>query len=127
MKITVTSDGEFEETIKWLEIVSTKVPSQAMREVGRKCLNALSAATPVGETGETARSWEEKIEGDVSGSELIIYNNAHPEADVNIARLIDQGYATGNGGYVPPRPYIRQAVKPILDSAGDMIIKELIE
>jgi hypothetical protein len=53
-------------------------------------------------------------------------NDAHPEASVNIAKLIELGHGTGTGGYVAPKPYIKKAMEPIWKST-DGVAKELIK
>lgn len=127
MKVTFESTGDFKDTIKWLEESSRKIPSNAIRDIGQKGVESLSANTPIGETGETSRGWYAETE--VSGSvvEVSFMNNAHPEAEVNMAKLIELGHGTGTGGYVPPRPYIKRSIDAIWNDVSDRFAKEMIK
>lgn len=127
MKISFESVGDFEATTKWLKKAADSSPSRTLNEVGEKAVRALSSATPVGETGETSRGWEYKVESDANGSELSLMNTSHPESVVNVAVLIDKGHATGNGGYVQPRPYIRQTMDSIFEEGTEKIVKEMTD
>lgn len=127
MRITFQSVGNFEASMKWLNEASQKSPSNAIRDIAIAGTAALRSATPVGDTGETANGWEPLIEQHPGRVEISFINTAHPESSVNVARLIETGHATGNGGYVPPRPYIRQAMDSVFESGTDKIIKEMIE
>ena len=126
MKITFETSGDFENTTNWLKKSLSKSPSSVIQFIGDEGVRALKSNTPQ-VTGETANGWEYTIakHGDIT--ELSFVNNAHPELEVNLAKLIDSGHGTGTGGYVPPRPYIERSIKPVFDAAGDKIVKELIE
>lgn len=97
-----------------------------MESIADKGVKALSSNTPK-DTGETASGWFADVVKTRNGFEIIWKNRAHPESGVNVAKLIELGHGTRTGGYVPPNPYIKQAIKPILDSAGDRIAEELIK
>ena len=127
MRITFESVGDFEETTKWLKEASRKSPIESARDIAAKGVEALSRATPVGETGETASGWISEITSDQSGTDVSFLNIAHPEASVNVAKIIETGHATGNGGYVPPRPYIRQAMDSVFEEGVNKVVKEMIE
>lgn len=127
MRIKFQSVGDFEASLKWLNEASTKAPENAIRDIASAGTSALRSATPIGETGETANGWEPLIEKTQKGVDISFINTAHPESSVNVAKLIETGHATGNGGYVPPRPYIRQAMDSVFESGTDKITKEMIE
>lgn len=127
MRITFETVGDFEETVKWLKEASAKSPTNSVREIATKGVDALSRATPTGETGETASGWVSEIKDDPTGTEVSFMNIAHPEASVNVARIIETGHATGNGGYVPPRPYIQQAMDSVFEEGIDKVVKEMTE
>lgn len=127
MKVTFDSMGNFENTINWLKQSSNKVPSNTIRDIGREGIASLRANTPIGETGETARGWDVVVETNNNVTEISFVNKAHPESPVNVAKLIDTGHGTGTGGYVPPQPYIRQAMESIFKNAGDKLAKEMSE
>ena len=125
MRVTFESVGNFNNTENWLNNMKSKTPEQILVEAGEKGVKSLSQHTPVGETGETAAGWDYTIEVDSTGAEVSFKNNAHPEASVNIAKLIETGHGTGTGGYVQPRPYIEQAMESVFDDTSKKIDKEL--
>lgn len=119
--------GSFDNIIRWLNRTKDKLPDSALNSIGRDAVSALRAATPVGETGQTASGWEYKIVPNRSGADISIFNNAHPGESVNIATIKEFGHGTGTGGYVAPRPYIKQAMAPVFGSAGDKVAKEMFK
>lgn len=126
MRVSFDSTGDFEKAEKWLRDISNRRPDKALDSIGKSGVTNLSNATPV-DTGATASGWEYDITSTATGYEVNWTNTAHPGEDVNIAKLIELGYSTGTGGYVPPRPYIKQAMKPIFKSAVDAAAKEMIK
>lgn len=125
MRLEITSEGNFDGTLAWLKGVPNKTPTTTMNRLGREGVAALMAATPRGETGLTALGWRHMVTIEAQGPVLSFYNIAHPEAGVNVARLIQLGHGTGTGGYVPPINYIRPALEPIYKRAGDLLAKEV--
>ena len=105
VKVSFESVGDFDATMKWLKD-SKGLPKNIMEKAGMSGVAALKLNTPIGDTGETSQGWEYRIEtNEANGTiELDFVNNSHPEAYVNIAKIIETGHATKNGGYVPPRP-----------------------
>lgn len=125
MKLTVDVQGDWSNTMNWVKKLKNQSRMDSvLRQVGELGESALSAATPVGETGETARGWNHTTSGG-RNVKVEFYNNAHPEESVNIAKIIELGHGTGTGGYVPPRPYIKQAMAPVWSKASQLIDKEL--
>lgn len=127
MRISFESKGNFDATADWLKRVSSNsAPSKALDSIAKEGTRSLAAKTPRS-TGETASGWTEKVTvtGDVT--EIAWSNNAHPEAGVNIAKLIELGHGTGTGGYVQPQPYIKEAMKPVWSSVDNNLVKELIK
>ena len=127
MKLKFESVSRHGRTEKWLEEVSNVVPTRIVGRVAKEGVEALKSNTPIGESGDTARAWEAKITSKGDVTEVYFVNNAHPEAGVNIARLIDSGHGTINGGYVPPQPYIKESIEPIFKKATEDYIKEMTE
>lgn len=125
MNISFESKGDFDVIMGWLKDVSNRSPARALNQIGADGAKSLSAHTPKS-TSETASGWKSRVDSSGDVSELIWYNIAHPEARVSIARLIDTGHGTGTGGYVPPKPYIRQAMNPVWAGIDNKLIKELI-
>ena len=124
MKITFESKGDFSKTKAWLSKVVNGVPVDKIRQVAKEGERVLAANTPR-DTGETASGWVSEITSDREVSEIAWMNRAHPEAKVNIAKIIDQGHGTGTGGYVAPRPYIQKSMESVWKEASDMVSKEL--
>lgn len=127
MRIDVTTSGDFNNTIKWLNEAKDKVPDSTLRNMGREGVAALRSATPKGETGETAAGWDYVVTKRKYGAELAFTNNAHPETQANVAKLIQFGHGTGTGGYVPPRDFINPALRGLLSTAGDRLAKEMFK
>mgnify|MGYP007126045463 CR=1 FL=1 len=126
MRISFTSKGDFNATRDWLNKVSNSNPDNVLKTIAKEGEVSLASNTPR-DTGETASGWKSKIERNSKGAEVVWYNDAHPELDVNLAKLIDLGHGTGTGGYVPPKPYIKKSMDGVFGSAGDKIAGELIK
>lgn len=126
MKISFQSKGDFGNVLSWLNKASKQTPSSALSQIASEGRQALAANTPR-DTGETASGWVSEITSKNGKHEIVWKNAAHPEEEVNMAKLIEIGHATRTGGYVPPQPYIKQAMAPIWRTAGDRVTKEMIE
>lgn len=124
MRITVESKGDFKKVNAWLAGVINRSPVPELRRVASEGERSLASNTPRN-TGETASSWVSQITTYRGNSVIEWMNVAHPEALVNIARMIDRGHGTGTGGYVPPRPYISKAMRSVWNNSGDKLAKEL--
>ena len=127
MRIGIESVGDFENATKWLKEASSKSPMDSLRDIADKGVAALTSATPVGDTGETASGWIAQIESNGGSSEVSFVNVAHPEESVNVAKIIETGHGTGNGGYVAPRPYIQKAMDSVFEDGVNKVTKEMIE
>lgn len=126
MKVSFESKGDFEKLSAWLDGVANKDVSPALLQIAKEGQLSLSSNTPK-DTGETAAGWTAEITTKGQESEVAWKNVAHPGLTVNLAKLIDQGHGTGTGGYVPPKPYIVSSMDSVWKTAGDKIVKELIE
>lgn len=124
MHVRFESTGNFNQSIKKLNLFQDKDMKAALDAIGRESVQALESATPR-DTGETAASWDYVINGNFKGLELGIVNFAHPELGVNIAILKQVGHGTGTGGYVPPNDYIRPAMSRTFSRAGSLISEEM--
>ena len=76
-------------------------------------LDALKAATPK-DTGLTSESWYYEIVCEKDRSE-IRYCNSNIQNGVPIAVILQNGHATGNGGWVQGIDYIDPAIRPIFE------------
>lgn len=126
MKVDFQTQGSFDNLEKWLNNVSSANPSRALNQIANDGVKRLMDGTPKA-TGRTASGWTSTITTKGHLSEIAWTNNAHPGQRVNIAKLIDQGHGTGTGGYVPPKPYIKNSMSSVWKKAGDVITKELIK
>lgn len=126
MKVSFTSKGDFSNARNWLTKVAQHKPNSALNQIAKEGERALAANTPK-DTGDTASGWVSEITSDKGRHEIVWKNKAHPDEEVNVAKLIEIGHATGTGGYVPPQPYIKQAMAPTWRTAGDKLAKELIK
>lgn len=125
MKISFDSKGDFNVIRSWLDKVTKRNPSKTLGRIASQGTTNLKNNTPR-DTGETASSWVTEITTKGNISEIAWKNTAHPDAEVNVAKLIELGHGTGNGGYVPPKPYIKKSMDPVFKDVGDRVVKELI-
>ncbi len=126
MKITFESKGDFGNSLKWLKNVSSPKTSSTVDQIAKQGVMSLMANTPR-ETGETASGWKSEVKMTAKGLEIIWTNTAHPELSVNLAKLIELGHGTRNGGYVSPRPYIKQSMDSVFRTAGDKLAGEMFK
>lgn len=126
MSVSIESKGGFEKALAWLDRVSSAKPITSANAIAKAGEQALKNGTPK-DTGATANGWRSDVKMNANGLEISWKNVAHPGESVNIAKLIELGHGTRTGGYVQPQPYIKQSVRPVLDSGGDRIVKEMIK
>lgn len=122
MKVRLTSKGGFENITRLLKRDNASYQMSMLEECGKYGVEILQQETPR-RTGTTALSWEYRIEKHGTVTELYFVNNAHPELEVNLAKLIQLGHSTRNGGYVPPINYIHPAMKQIYKKLGDALVR----
>lgn len=126
MKVTFESKGDFEYLTAWLDNVAKSSPKRSLNQIADEGVQNLRANTPK-DTGQTSLGWKANIISNKGISEVSWINAARPYLNVNLAVLLDRGYGTGTGGYVPPRPYIQRSMDSVWKTAGDRIAKELTE
>lgn len=126
MKLTVSTSGDFKKTTKWLEDITISKVAPTVNKMAREGVKALQNATPR-DTGETANGWQSEVITRKNEVEVYFYNNAHPESEVNVAKLIQIGHATSNGGYVAPINYIRPAINSVFGSRGNKLVEEMFK
>jgi hypothetical protein len=124
MKFSFESKGGFNKASKWLDDISNTNTRKLVDKVSKEGTNSLSINTPRS-TGETAASWKEKVTVTDDTIEVAWINEAHPESDVSVAKLIETGHGTRTGGYVPAKPYIKDAMKPVWSKLDKEVRKEL--
>lgn len=124
MRIKIESKGGFDNTLKWLDKASNIKP-EGIKQLAQHGTTSLGDATPEN-TGETASGWEHDITVNQNSLEIAWRNVAHPESEVNVAKLIELGHGTRTGGYVQPRPYIKKAMESVWKKL-DNDIRELMK
>ena len=115
--MSITVSGGFKNLEKFLK----KDRKLSLDTLGRKLVSALQSATP-SRSGKTAMSWSYRI----NGNDLEIINT-NINKGVNIAVIIHYGHGTGTGGYVPPKPYITDAIDSVYKTEIQKVLKEYVE
>lgn len=112
--VSLTSKGSFRKTIRFLDNIvdMDKWIGWQLDHYGKLGVKRLREATPV-DSGKTADGWYfERSVGKESCS--ISWWNTNVNDGVPIALVIEYGHITGWGGYVPPYPYIGDALLPVI-------------
>ena len=117
----ITVSGDFGNLEKFLKRPRTS----DLDSLGKAIVKALEDATPV-KSGETAKSWSYRITQTSRGQDLEIYNT-HINNGVNIAIILHYGHGTGTGGYVPPRPYIDEAIISVYKKAINKVLEDYLQ
>lgn len=121
----ITASGDFNNIESWLKRSVKKQNSSPATELAKMLTSRLREITPVG-SGKTASSWDYTISQ--NGDNIVIeITNSNINRGVSIARIIHYGHGTGTGGYVPPRPYITQAINDVWSSRIGKILEEMIK
>ena len=121
----ITASGDFNNIEAWLKRSVKKQNSGPATELAKMLTNRLSETTPV-DSGKTASAWDYTI--NQNGDNIVIeITNSNINQGVSIARIIHYGHGTGTGGYVPPRPYITQAINDVWSSRIGKILEEMIK
>ena len=119
MRIHVSGDfGNLEKFLK-------RPRTSDLDSLGKAIVKALEDATPA-KSGETAKSWGYRITQTSRGQDLEIYNT-HINNGVNIAIILHYGHGTGTGGYVPPRPYIDEAINSVYKKAINKVLEDYLK
>jgi hypothetical protein len=121
--IRVSSPGSFERTRRFLERARSRELFSALEPLGRRGVDALSAATPRA-SGKTAGSWKYRIERNGRGVAIYWYNT-NVNQGAQIAVLIQHGHGTGTGGFVAGRDYINPAMRPVFDEIADEVWRKV--
>lgn len=111
--ISFRQKGDFSNLSRFLERAKETVKIGDLDKYGRAGVAALSSATPV-DTGKTAASWTYEIVRQ-NGSVSIEFHNTNIQKGIPIAIILQNGHATGTGGWVEGRDYINPAIQPIFD------------
>lgn len=121
--ITLSQDGDFSKTTKYIERLKETIRLGILDKYGREGVKVLSEATPV-DTGETARSWSYKINREKNSATLSFYNSNVVDG-VCVAVILQYGHGTKSGGWVEGRDYINPAIQPEFNKIVDELTKEV--
>lgn len=130
--LELKSNGEMKKTETWLRKLLKLDLQSILDRYGKKGVDILAAATPV-DTGKTAASWTYTTRitrtstGGVTGA-TITWSNTNltvGSQHIPIVILIECGHGTRNGGYVPPNPFIKKAITPLLNEMAEQLWKEV--
>lgn len=124
LKYTITTEGEYKKTQKWLNSLLHKNYLNILNKYGRKGVNLLAAYTPK-DTGKTAESWYFEVEDKSNGEASLIFNNRNINKGVPIAIILQYGHGTGTGGWVEGRDYINPALEDIFQDLANELIEEV--
>lgn len=116
--ISFSHKGDFSKSKNYLDRLRNAARRIDFDKYGREGVEALASATPV-DTGLTASSWYYTIHR-TNTETTIRFSNSNRQNGVLVAIILYYGHATGTGGWVQGRDYIKPAIRPIFDKiAGD--------
>jgi hypothetical protein len=121
MPISLTSEGSFDKTEKFLRDMQKLEIDAVLNAAGQQGATALGRATPR-DTGLAAGSWGYEIQKSSSGI-MIGWTNTDVESGFPVALMIQYGHGTGTGGYVQGIDYINPAMRPIFDQIAETVWK----
>lgn len=121
--VSFRQKGDFNNITRYLERAKKGIRISSLERFGREGVAALASATPL-ESGETANSWDYKIENQ-NGIVKIGFYNSNVVKGVPIAIILQYGHGTRNGGYVQGRDYINPAIQPVFDQIAEHAWKEV--
>lgn len=121
MGITFKRKGDWSQTKKGLKkYLKWYTNNKTLFETyGQKGVDALAAATPV-DTGRTANSWYYEVVP-INNGVKIEWKNSNKSQNIPVIYLIEYGHVTRRGGYVPPRPFIKKTIEPIMQELEDAL------
>lgn len=121
--IQVNVKGDFNKTQKYLRRLQQLDLTDIFNKYGAMGVTALTAATPI-DSGLSAHSWYYLIEKKPPYQRLRWLNSDVVDG-VPVVILVEYGHATRNGGLVQARPFIMQAIGPIIQLCIDEVWKEV--
>lgn len=119
--ISAITSGSFKRTEDFLKKLAKNDHFRGVEALAREGVAALASATP-NDSGLAASSWNYKIIM-TRTSLTIIWTNSDVENGFPVAIMLQYGYGTGTGGYVPGRDYINPAIRPVMDKIADKVWK----
>ena len=122
--ISFKHSGGFDNLERLMEKFQVYDYVYTLNSLGKKGVEALSAATPV-DSSLTSKSWSYDFEK-TKTSLIMRWYNSNVVNGVPIAIILQYGHGTGTGGYVEGRDYINPAIQPIFDEIAMAVWKEVL-
>lgn len=122
--ISFKHSGGFDNLERLMEKFQVYDYVYTLNSLGKKGVEALSAATPV-DSSLTSKSWSYDFEK-TKTSLVMRWYNSNVVNGVPIAIILQYGHGTGTGGYVEGRDYINPAIQPIFDEIAMAVWKEVL-
>lgn len=121
--ITVRQKGNFQRLKSYLTVECDAKQKNVLNLEGVAGKAALMSATPV-RTGLTRASWHYTIVRTRKGYKLSWYNT-NESGGVPVVVLIEYGHGTPSGKYVPARPFVKQAIRPVMARFSSILRQEV--
>ena len=122
--ISFKHSGGFDNLERLMEKFKVYDYIYTLNSLGKKGVEALSAATPV-DSSLTSKSWSYDFEK-TKTSLVMRWYNSNVVNGVPIAIILQYGHGTGTGGYVEGRDYINPAIQPIFYEIAMAVWKEVL-
>ena len=100
---------------------------KAAEETAQETVNELRITSPVGTTGDYAKSWRKKRDNTAKGRKkfnMIVYAK---KPDYRITHLLEFGHAKKNGGRTKAFPHIKSAEETAIKRLENKILKGIEE
>lgn len=121
--ITVKCTGSFDRSEFFLKRLLKLDIKETLEKYARLGVEQLRAYTPK-DSGETADSWDYKIETGRDRN-AIVFTNSNINDGVPIAIILQYGHGTRNGGWVEGTDYINPALEAIFRELADEAWREV--
>lgn len=122
--IRIRTRGSFKNTDRFLKKMDSGEHYDAIANVARRGVDALSSATPM-DTGLTSDSWSFEIRKGRGTIEIAWTNSSTIRTGTPVVILLQYGHGTGTGGYVQGRDFINPAIRPVFDEIANAVWKEV--
>lgn len=121
--VNITTSGSFSKTENYLRRLQQLDLTDIFHKYGAMGVTALATATPI-DSGLSAQSWYYTIERK-SPYQRLRWMNSDVVEGLPVVILVEYGHATRNGGIVQARPFIMQAIGPVIQQCVDEVWKEV--
>ena len=113
------------ENLRIYEGQTIEMVEQAVLTTANETVQKLKKTSPVGSTGDYAKSWAHKRDPNIKGKyrfSRVVYSK---KPDYRLTHLLECGHAKVNGGRVPGQPHIKEAEQYASDTLYDLLIENL--